>query len=194
MNSEERKTYYRDYMRLRRAASKAGYDVTELSHSDLFELAEEGDIQPSTHKPHKQLTTPSTDTHTPVTITTSHKSTQQTVTTPKRTVKPISSEVSEIQQAILWLVNEGLKLDELPREIRTIVRSIMQGKDINHKILQQLHPLIVLYREHKSVAMPTPVYLSSPEVIPRSAFPIANNKWNTKLDQINDFNRHGRTI
>lgn len=192
MNSNERKNYYRDYMRLRRAASKAGYDVAELSHSDLFALAEKGAIQPSERKAHKHLSLPSDNNH--AIVTTIHHHVPQTVVTPKRTVKHVSSEVVETQQAILWLVNEGLNLDEIPKQHRTIVRAILQGKEVSNKILQQLQPLRTLYKEHISVAMPVPIYLPSPDSIARSNMPIANNNWHTRLDQINDFNQHGRTI
>lgn len=186
MDSTERKAYYRDYMRLRRAASKAGYDVSALSHDDLFELAEKGDIKPSARSPHKQLDL------TPVTTTQPPRRVTPTVASPKR-VQHVSTDVHEIQQALQWLIAEGMDINELPKEVRSLVRNIMQGKEISTRLLQKFQTIVNLYHTHTK-GVPVPVYNPPPEAIAQPTQPIIKNTWHTRLDQINEFNRHGRTI
>lgn len=203
MNRQERNAYYRDYMRLRRAAEKAGYDVSTISHEQLFDMAKEGLIKPSARPAQQRL---SLDIREPepepvITVKPAYKPTPVKPTRPR----PVSSEVSELQQALIWFIgmtqaeyglseNETiLRIAERTGLTPTLLRRILQGKNPGKLVLQQFMPFIGIYRQQAKPAIPTPMYLPAPDSIPREAFPIAHNKWHTRLDQLDDFNRK-RTI
>lgn len=205
MDKAEKRVYQRELMRLRYACKKAGLDEHDYTRDEMLDMAANGIIHPSGRKQVKQVRhlVLSEKPKSPAVVVTQRVRIPTPVSKPKR-LPTIATDNSEIARSLQWMIETaisefGLSKREVLERLSThlnipvqVLRNVLQGKEPNQAIASKFKRVVQAYNDaHKNI-LPAPMYLPVPEN--REVFPIARNQWYTRLDQLNDFNKHGRTI